>query len=120
VVRSAATTSLAAVDVSGTYRGTVSGEQRGRPYSAQVTVTLVQQGDEISGLWMMAGGGSGTLSGRLLSPTRAELRIEQLRPCAAQFTGTAKIGEGGSSLGGSYTGPGCAGPVSTSFTIVQQ
>jgi hypothetical protein len=120
VVRSSATTSPAAVDVSGTYRGTVSGDQRGRPYSAQVTVTLAQQGDEISGVWVMAGGGSGTLSGRLLSPTRAELRIEQVRPCAAQYTGAATIGEGGSSLGGSYTGSGCGGPVSTSFTIVRQ
>jgi hypothetical protein len=43
--------------VSGTYRGTVSGDQQGRPYSGQITLTLVQQGDQISGTWLMAGGG---------------------------------------------------------------
>jgi hypothetical protein len=98
----------------------VSGDQQGRPYSGQITVTLAQQGEQITGTWLMPGGGSGTVSGRLLSPTRAELRVEQLNPCQATFTGMATIGEGGSSLGGSYSGPGCAGPVSTSFTIVRQ
>jgi hypothetical protein len=106
--------------LTGTYRGTVSGDQQGRPYSAQITLTLAQQGDQVTGTWLTAGGGSGTVSGRLLSPTRAELRIEQLHPCPAQFTGAATIGEGGSSLGGSYSGPGCAGQVSTSFTVVRQ
>lgn len=112
--------SASAGPVSGTYRGTVSGDQQGRAYSAQITVTLVQQGDQLSGTWLTVGGGSGTVSGRLVSPTRAELSVEQLHPCSAQFTGAATIGEGGSSLGGSYSGTGCAGPVSTSFTVVRQ
>jgi len=106
--------------VSGTYRGAVSGDQQGRPYSARITITLAQQGDQVTGTWLTAGGGSGTVTGRLVSPTRAQLRIEQVHPCPAQFTGMAKIGEGGSSLGGSYSGPGCAGLVSTSFTVVRQ
>ncbi len=112
--------SVAASTLSGTYRGTVSGDQQGRPYSAQITVTLAQQGDQISGTWLTVDGGSGTVTGRLVSPTRADLRIEQLHPCPAQFTGAATIGEGGSTLGGSYAGAGCAGPVSTSFTVVRQ
>lgn len=112
--------SVPAGPVSGTYRGTVSGDQQGRSYSAQITVTLVQQGDQLSGTWLMVGGASGTVNGRLVSPTRADLRVEQLHPCPAQFTGAATIGEGGSTMGGSYSGPGCAGPVSTSFTVVRQ
>lgn len=106
--------------VSGTYRGTVSGDQRGRPYSAQVTITLAQQGEQLTGTWLTAGGRSGTVRGRLVSPTRVELHVEQLHPCPAQFTGAATIGEGGSSLGGSYSGAGCNGPVSTSFTVIRQ
>lgn len=112
--------SVPAGPVTGTYRGTVSGDQQGRSYSAQITVTLAQQGDQLSGTWLTVGGASGTVKGRLVSPTRAELRVEQLHPCPAQFTGAATIGEGGSSLGGSYSGTGCAGPVSTSFTVVRQ
>ncbi len=112
--------SAAISPVNGTYHGTVSGDQQGRPYSARITITLAQQGDQVTGTWLTTAGGSGTVTGRLLSPTRAELRIEQLHPCSARFTGMATIGEGGSSLGGSYSGTGCAGPVSTSFTVVRQ
>jgi hypothetical protein len=111
---------LGSAAVSGTYRGTVSGDQQGRPYSGPITLNLSQEGDQIRGFWLTPGGGSGTVTGRLLSPSRAELRIEQLHPCTAQFTGMATIGEGGSSLGGSYSGSGCAGPMSTSFTVVRQ
>jgi len=66
--------SAAVSTVNGTYRGTVSGDQQGRPYSARITITLAQQGDQVTGTWLTASGGSGTVTGRLVSPTRAELR----------------------------------------------
>ncbi len=106
--------------ISGTYRGTVSGDQQGRAYSAQITVTLAEQGDQITGTWLTVGGASGTITGRLISPNRMEIQVQQLHPCRATFTGAATVGEAGSSLGGSYTGTGCAGPVSTSFTAIRQ
>jgi hypothetical protein len=119
-VQSSLSTSPTSGLLTGTYKGTVAGVQQGRNYSAAVSITLVQTGSQVSGTWFAVGGASGTIAGANIGPLRWDLRVDQVHPCRASFTGTATASEDGSSLGGSYSGDGCAGRLDTSFTAIRQ
>jgi hypothetical protein len=106
--------------LTGTYRGTVSGDNLRGTFSLEFILTVVQTGDQISGTWAAPRGGSGTVSGRRVSSTGIEFRMKELPPCLGEFIGLATIGEGGTTVGGSYEGTGCSGSVKATFTVTRQ
>jgi hypothetical protein len=106
--------------LSGTYAGTVTGEQEGQRVTMRMSVTLIQQGQEVTGTWAASGGTSGTLHGAMAESSILTFRVKQLTPCPGEFTGTAVVAHAEPTLIGSYVGRGCRGPVQASFSAVRQ
>lgn len=107
-------------DLTGTYRGSVSGAQRGRALWMGATFTLVQQEARLLGTWTTDAGTSGTMEGRVSSDGVIEFALKQMNPCPAEFLGRGTIEEGGRTLRGSYEGEGCGGPVNASVEAIRQ
>jgi len=108
----------AAVGLSGTYTGEITGNSAGRILKIPVTLTLVQSGQQIVGTWTTAGGASGTLTG-VLSENGVQLAGKQVNPCEGGFDGVAVV-ETANILRGSYVGRDCSGSVTASFTATRQ
>ena len=111
----------ALVDLSGSYRGTVTGTRTDNStYSARVTVAMVQVGRELSGTWSTPSA-SGTLMGTVLDRTRFTFRLRQDSPCPAELSGLGAIDDGGARLAASYRGASCQGTgVAASIVITRE
>jgi len=107
--------------LSGTFAGAIAGSQDRQPFSMQMTLTLVQTGEQITGVWTTTGGTSGTMTARVtVYNTLIDVRAKQTKPCEGEFLGTAVIEDNWRQLRGTYTGGGCGGPVSASFHVTRQ
>jgi len=98
----------APIDLTGSYRGTLTGLQDDRSYFDQVTVAVMQNGKEFSGTWTTPTA-SGTLTGTVVDRTNFTFRLHQDIPCVAEFGGVGTINESGSRLAASYRGGSCQG-----------
>jgi hypothetical protein len=107
-----------AAGLTGTFTGTVTGEAQGRPFSMQVTLTLVQDGVQVVGVWNTTGGTAGTVSGTVAG-TKFAFRAKQVNPCEGNFTGSAAF-EGNVNLRGTYSGGDCAGSIAATFGASRQ
>jgi hypothetical protein len=109
------------VDLTGSYRGTVTGTRADdSTYSARVTVAMVQAGRELSGTWSTPAA-SGILTGTVLDRTRFTFRLRQDSPCPAELSGLGAIDDGGSKLAASYRGTSCEGTgVAASIVITRE
>lgn len=77
-------------NVSGTYVGTESGYQNGSAFSAQISVTIVQSGSDVSGTWSSSAGTSGDVSGTYTGGSFEPLKISQTQPCQGTASGSVK------------------------------
>jgi hypothetical protein len=107
----------AAVGLSGTYTGEITGNSAGRILKMPVTLTLVQSEHQIVGTWTTPGGASGTLTG-VLSENGVQLAGKQVNPCEGAFDGVAVV-EAANTLRGSYVARDCSGSVTASFTVTR-
>jgi len=110
----------AAISVTGTYSGNISGTQAGRGFAMTVVFTIAQQGERVSATWITSGGTSGTLTGLLRGSQILEFVANQAAPCPGSLRGSVAVGDQGSVLSGSYAGEGCGMPVSAAFIVNRQ
>ncbi len=105
--------------LSGNYSGTAQGTEAGTPFTgAPITLTIQQNGENLTGVWQTAGG-FGTLSGTTdldVGNQHLDFTLTQTSPCPGSFTGTAiQSAHGGSTIYndifGSYSGAYCGGTV---------
>lgn len=109
-----------AIDLTGSYRGTVTGTRNESSYSDRVTVAVIQSGREFSGTWSTPSA-SGTLTGTVLGRTNFTFRLRQDSPCAAEFGGLGTIDASASRLAASYRGEGCQGSnVAASLIVTRE
>ncbi len=107
--------------LSGTFAGAIAGSQDRQPFSMRMTLTLVQTGEQITGVWTTTGGTSGTMTARVtVYNTLIDVRAKQTKPCEGEFLGTAVIEDNWRQLRGTYTGGGYGGTVSASFHVTRQ
>ena len=107
--------------LSGTFTGAIAGIQDRQPFSMRMTLTLVQTGEQITGVWTTTGGTSGTMTARVtVYNTLIDVRAKQTKPCEGEFLGTAVIEDNWRRLRGTYAGGGCGGTVSASFLVTRQ
>jgi hypothetical protein len=119
--KAVATTSVPAhAGLTGTYTGEITGTARGQAASIRVTFTLVQNGDNVVGVWTTTGGTSGTVSGTVQEGRISAFRAKQVNPCEGDLTGAAVIEDSGARLRGSYAGDDCTGHVTASFVVNRQ
>jgi hypothetical protein len=105
------------VDLSGSYRGTVTGTRTDNStYSTPVTVAMMQTGRELSGTWSTPSA-SGSLTGTVLDRSFT-FRLRQESPCPAELSGQGAIDENGSRLAASYRGESCQGTGVTASIVV--
>ncbi len=109
------------VDLTGSYRGTLTGTRSDNSdYSDRVTVAVVQAGREFTGTWSTPSA-SGTLTGTVLGRTSFTFRLRQDSPCPAEFGGLGTIDESGSRLAASYRGGSCQGTsVAASLVVTRE
>jgi hypothetical protein len=109
------------IDLTGSYRGTVTGTRdNGSSYSDQVTLAVVQTGRDFSGTWTTPSA-SGTVAGTVLARTSFTFRLRQDTPCAAEFGGLGTIDDTASRLVVSYRGGGCQGSnVAASLVVTRE
>jgi hypothetical protein len=105
-----------------TFAGVLTTEQGGRVDASPATVYLRRGLTEITGSWTSDGPGiAGVITGGVSDTLHATVRLTQTRPCRVEFTGPISIGDGGTTLNASYTGPGCDGvPLKATFTGTRQ
>jgi hypothetical protein len=119
--KAVATTSVPThAGLTGTYTGEITGTARGQAASIRVTFTLVQNGDNVVGVWTTTGGTSGTVSGTVQEGRISAFRAKQVNPCEGDLTGAAVIEDSGARLRGSYAGDDCTGHVTASFVVNRQ
>jgi hypothetical protein len=106
--------------LTGTYTGEITGTARGQAASMRVTFTLVQNGDDVVGVWHTTGGTSGSVSGTVQEGRIVAFRAKQVNPCEGDLMGAAVIEDGGARLRGSYAGDDCNGHVTASFVVSRQ
>jgi hypothetical protein len=105
------------VDLSGSYRGTVTGTRTDNStYSTPVTLAMIQTGRDVSGTWSTPSA-SGTLTGTVLDRSLT-FRLRQDSPCPAELSGHGTIDENGSRLAASYRGESCQGTGVTASIVV--
>jgi hypothetical protein len=105
----------AALDLTGTYVGTLSGTAAGTGFEARITADLIQAANRIIGSWSISGS-SGTVTGTITGSALI-LEIRSTRPCASILQGSGVIEDGGAVLHGSYEGAGCQGWVKAVFRV---
>jgi hypothetical protein len=109
----------ASIDLTGSYRGTLTGLRGDRSYFDRVTVAVVQNGREFSGTWTTPTA-SGTLSGTLIDGTNFTLRLHQATPCVVDFEGVGTTDDSRSRLAASYRGGSCqGGDVAASIVVTR-
>jgi hypothetical protein len=104
-------------NVNGTYTGPINGTQDGTPFSMDITMTLSQNGDNVTGTWSTTGGTSGTLSATITGSSFGNFIVTATNPCAGTFNGSANIMDNGDRISGSYTGNSCFGVTTASFDV---
>jgi hypothetical protein len=115
------TTSATAVrGLSGTYHGRILGTASGRPLAGTITFTVVQSGNDLSGVWTTSFGHSGTVGGALSGTAIPIFRAVQMNPCQGGFVGMATVTEAPVSLRGRYVGQDCHGPLDAEFMVDRQ
>lgn len=108
------------VNLSGTYSGTETGTDTGYNFTAQVTVTIFQNGTNLSGTWTSSYGASGTLTGTILGNSSFSIELTQTNPCWGHFSGSGSILNNGGTLSGSGSGNYCDGWIQASFTVTRR
>jgi len=104
-------------NVNGTYTGPINGTQDGTPISMDITMTLSQNGDNVTGTWSTTGGTSGTLSATITGSSFGNFVVTMTNPCAGTFSGSANTMNNGDRILGSYNGNSCLGVVTASFDV---
>lgn len=97
-----------AIDLTGRYRGTLTGIRARHVHFDRAAVEVVQSGHEFSATWTTPSA-SGTLVGNVIIRTTFTFRLRQEIPCAAAFGGLGTIDDTGSRVVLSYRGGGCEG-----------
>jgi hypothetical protein len=109
-----------AIDLTGRYRGTLTGIQAGHTHFDRAAVEVVQSGHEFSGTWTTPSA-SGTLVGNVISRTSFTFRLRQEIPCAAEFGGLGTIDGTGPRVVLSYRGGGCEGTrIAASLVVIRE
>lgn len=103
--------------LNGTFTGDIQGMAYGKAFAMRVTFTLVQNGDQVVGVWNTTGGTSGTVSGLIRDQSLSVFRAKQVNPCEGELTGKAAIENNGLRLRGNYSGSDCNGSISAAFTV---
>jgi hypothetical protein len=109
--------------LTGVYTGSETGKQGSDYFSADVTVSLEQDGDKISGTWQSSTGASGTLTGSteqnpyIIEPLNIVVAAGQ--SCAGTFSGTGVLVDDESPplLRASITGSSSCGMLEASFEL---
>jgi hypothetical protein len=116
----AASSPAPALDLTGTFSGTLSGSAHGVAFSTTIRFTMIENGQDLSAIFVTANGASGGIRGRTGTDEISGLSVDQTNPCRGTFEGAATIAENGSKLRGSYAGNDCKGEVDASFVVRRQ
>jgi hypothetical protein len=102
--------------LTGSYSGSTSGTRGGQAFSAAITFTLTQNGNQLTGTYTSPGGTTGEISGTVAGVSVTGT-ITQGSPCAGSFNTTAHVENSGRRLSGTYSGVGCGQDVTATFTV---
>jgi hypothetical protein len=109
-----------AIDLTGRYRGTLTGIRAGHAHFDRAAVEVVQTGHEFSATWTTPSA-SGTLVGNVISRTSFTFRLRQEIPCAAEFGGLGMIEGMEPWVVLSYRGGGCEGTrIAASLVVIRE
>lgn len=104
-------------DFNGTFKGTEKGTQDDVAFTQEVTLTLTQDGDKVSGTWSGDSGSAGQVSGKADGDSLKSLSITQTG-CTGSFSGDGKID--GDKLTGSISGTNGCSTLSATFDSKRQ